>query len=627
MKNFSQRFHIKTFFSSFKETILRFPLSVFLQGLTTFLFIILINNTLSSNLEDMFVRISLSCIVSFFLSVWVYLLWEAYFWEGNKKKVYLLQLFVLVFGVLFYFWMSADLFERLKGMVYFLLTLLWVLSFLFFAPFLPNLFQKKMKTDFYYAYFIKIATIFFFSFILWGLLFLLWMIAIIAFFSLFDISVNEWRIIWYWASFSLIFITPLFALKNLPQIKSIFKKNLFSENKFFSFLVKYVGLSFIFIYFLILYIYTIKVLLHFQDWPKWEVSWLVIGFSSFWYLIYIFSYFYEENIFIKRFRMVFPFIVFPQIFMLFYAIYLRIHQYDLTINRYFIFVFWVWLLFVSLYYIFSKKKELLFIPLSLTLFTLIISVWPWSVYQIPESRQLARLEKNLLQAWILQDGKIIPLTSYQDISKELSNEIYDWIHYICDINDCESIKSFFFEKSEDLENEIKAKFGQIISVSDWQIISFTTDFIKVKSQYQYSMWENGAYISINIGDNFFPIDLEGYDKILKLNIYDTNNTKYIDPDYLYLFYNVENSEIELKDSEQNTLDSFSNSEIEDTIYKIYLEKWNNWFEKSDLIFDISTEKYDYKLFFQNIRIHNPDYNGERRYLSAYINGYGLIRER
>jgi len=48
--------------------------------------------------------------------------------------------------------------------------------------------------------------------------------------------------------------------------------------------------------------------------------------------------------------------------------------------------------------------------------------------------------------------------------------------------------------------------------------------------------------------------------------------KYIDPDYLYLFYNVENSEIELKDSEQNILDSFSNSEIEDTIYKTYLEK-------------------------------------------------------
>jgi hypothetical protein len=61
----------------------------------------------------------------------------------------------------------------------------------------------------------------------------------------------------------------------LPQKETI-DDNLFYENKFFSFLVKYVAIPFIYIYFLILYAYTVKVLLNFQDWPKGEVSWLVI---------------------------------------------------------------------------------------------------------------------------------------------------------------------------------------------------------------------------------------------------------------------------------------------------------------------------------------------------------------
>jgi hypothetical protein len=39
----------------------------------------------------------------------------------------------------------------------------------------------------------------------------------------------------------------------------------------------------------------------------------------------------------------------------------------------------------------------------LTLFTVIISVGPWSVYQLPESRQLERLKNNLIEANILQD--------------------------------------------------------------------------------------------------------------------------------------------------------------------------------------------------------------------------------
>jgi hypothetical protein len=78
--------------------------------------------------------------------------------------------------------------------------------------------------------------------------------------------------------------------------------------------------------------------------------------------------------FISIIRKVFPFVVIPQIFMLFYAIYLRIAQYDLTTNRYFVVIFGVWLLVISMYFVFSKKKNLVIIPAVLTLFTIIISV-------------------------------------------------------------------------------------------------------------------------------------------------------------------------------------------------------------------------------------------------------------
>jgi hypothetical protein len=60
--------------------------------------------------------------------------------------------------------------------------------------------------------------------------------------------------------------------------------------------------------------------------------------------------------------------------MLFYAIYLRINQYDLTINRYFVVIFGIWLLVISIYFIFSKKKNLMVIPAILTIFTIIISI-------------------------------------------------------------------------------------------------------------------------------------------------------------------------------------------------------------------------------------------------------------
>jgi hypothetical protein len=59
--------------------------------------------------------------------------------------------------------------------------------------------------------------------------------------------------------------------------------------------------------------------------------------------------------------------------MLFYAIYLRIQQYDITVDRYFVVAFGVLLLVLSLYFICSKKKNLLSLPAILMVFTLLIS--------------------------------------------------------------------------------------------------------------------------------------------------------------------------------------------------------------------------------------------------------------
>ena len=199
---------------------------------------------------------------------------------------------------------------------------------------------------------------------------------------------DNYKLLSDWAVLSLSFFAPFFALSSLPDKKS-FNESYFNENVFFSFIIKYIATPFIYVYFIILYAYSIKVLSNFWEWPKWEVAWMVIWFSIFWYLVYIFSYIFEGKYkLISIFRKIFPYAVIPQIFMLAYAIYLRIYQYDLTINRYFVVVFWLWLFCISLYFIFSKEKKLSSILATLTLFTILISVWPWSVYSLPEKRQL-----------------------------------------------------------------------------------------------------------------------------------------------------------------------------------------------------------------------------------------------
>lgn len=214
-------------------------------------------------------------------------------------------------------------------------------------------------------------------------------------------------------------------------------------NRFFSFLIRYLATPAVYIYFLILYAYSAKVLLNFNDWPKGIVTWLVIGFSSFGYLTYIFSKPYEENKLVLVFRKWFPLLVVPQLFMLFYAIGLRIGQYDLTMNRYFVVAFGFWLLITSLYFLLRKSAIIAFVPASLALVSFVISIGPWGVFAYPFSRQESRLIKNLETANILVAGKIVPLKSERDISKELSTDITSGIDYLCQFDDCKRVKEIF----------------------------------------------------------------------------------------------------------------------------------------------------------------------------------------
>lgn len=275
------------------------------------------------------------------------------------------------------------------------------------------------------------------------------------------------------AVIAFVFFAPLFGLARIPSAQDIMTVK-DERNVFFTFLVKYIGLPFIALYFLILYAYSVKVLMHFSDWPNGQVAWMVIGFSVFGYVLYIFSHALASSVpLIATLRKYFPLVVLPQVGMLFYAISLRIMQYDLTINRYFVVVFGLWLTGVSLYYIFAKNARLIIIPTSLAIISLIISVGPWSVYQYPLARQSERLLEDLTTAGIYRDGEIVPLPSYDAIDPVLAQSIYSRIEYVCSYAHCEAIRSLFAPQLVSLYAEKQARWEA--SEAKYQKCMLSTD--------------------------------------------------------------------------------------------------------------------------------------------------------
>lgn len=639
MKNIFSRFSIENIFINIRDTFRTFPLSVFaiiiVASISEYL---VFQNRYINGLEiDILSKIIISTSMFYFLSIWIYL-------YTNRQKFFelktcLLQAWAIIFSVFFYFSFPDSLTNNFyfENLIYIFISFIWAISLIFISSYINKIKNENFNNN-YYSFFNWLYSKIFASVFVWFAMMLMWFVAIWAIFSLFDLRqiFSEWKTFWTWAVISLSFFAPYYFLNQIKQDLTNFWDKI-KENKFYNFVNNYLSIPFIIIYFVILYSYTIKVLINFHSWPEGVISWMIIFFSLFWYLIYIFSYvFADKNNLVRIFRKIFPLAVLLQIPMLFYAIYLRINQYDFTINRYLVLVFWIYLLIISLYFLVSKKKYLIFIPAFLTFLIILISVWPWGVYKFPEWRQLSLLTNSLEKAQILVNWEIkLPKTS-NDLDKNLSNDIYEKIDYLCSFHSCYSMNPIFTPLFKEIEKEFKSEHTDTrVSYSpyynEWEITSWELKDrllkkLKINPYNSVNSIYQNHYISFNLKYNTITnnlVHISWFDYLL-----DLNNPSFIDINTHYLAQ-LDTSIARLsiyKDSE--LYQEYNLSQDFTDIYNLYKDKLtNNNYIELDKAMEIEKiwEKLDVKLILKNFSIPNPDYKWERD--SNYINWSILIKQK
>lgn len=608
---------------SLKKAIVRFPLASILVLAVTLLLFILIQGSYSTTIEETLWKLVVTGVIMFFFSIGVTLVGETA--DPKVKRRPLWQLLTLGLWVLFYANFNAT-FNGSEMFIYIYLTFLGTIAFVFIAPFLKAILEKKEHQWLYARYFFHISRVFFNSTIVWIAMLLLWFAAIASVFALFDLTgIDSGKLYGYWAVISCVLTAGIFGLHNIPETKE--KALTLDINKFFTFLIRYIAIPFIYIYFLILYAYTVKVLLNFSDWPKGQVSWMVIGFSFFGYIIYLFSQVVEEkNILINLFKKYFPLVVLPQVAMLFYAIYLRIAQYDITVNRYFVVVFGLWLLGISLYLALSKKKNISYLPLSFGVIIVLISVGPWGVYNFPQTRQLTRLMHNLEVAGIYKDGTIVPLKEYKDIDANLSSEIYEGILYMCEYSDCKQIKTLFkeqIEKPTDVYDTTKtAELGY------WQVVDRVSRAIHVQKSYDAQTKDTTSkyiYVTKDYNQSWFPMSASGNAVITQLQ---PKNVNFQSTDDISTQIDVESQELILLEKGKE-VERVSLATSFETLSKKYGQLNNKTAaDMADLKVPFAGKKYTGELLLERLSIKNPDYvKTENSYEYIDVSGYAVVRKR
>jgi hypothetical protein len=208
-------------------------------------------------------------------------------------------------------------------------------------------------------------------------------------------------------------------------------------------------------YLFILLAYELKILLEWNM-PKGLVSSLILGYAVFGILSFLLVYPIQdqaENRWIRNFTRSFYFMLIPLLLLLYLAIIARISNYGVTEERYFLIVLALWLTFITCYFLFSIQKNIMLIPLSLCIVSLLAVYGPQSAFSVAKNSQLDQLTGILERNRLLKDMKIQPVTRTLDSADRV--RVPNIIRYLSVNHGLESLQPVVTENLEVVSDSIR----------------------------------------------------------------------------------------------------------------------------------------------------------------------------
>lgn len=196
---------------------------------------------------------------------------------------------------------------------------------------------------------------------------------------------------------------PAYFLADVPELKKEFQ--VAGYPKVLKILFLYIVVPLLIAYAAILYAYFAKIIFT-KTWPEGIISHLVLWFSLISSVVFFFIYPLRASKWIAKFLSFFPKFILPLLAMMFVSMAIRIQNYGMTENRYFVLIAGLWVTGVLLYYFFRKVRNII-LPISLALVAALSVTGPWSSYSVSKLSQSNRFYAILTKYDMFRDNSVI----------------------------------------------------------------------------------------------------------------------------------------------------------------------------------------------------------------------------
>lgn len=330
---------------------------------------------------------------------------------------------------------------------------------------------------------------------------------------LFDVNVN-WD---YYRDICIFVLTVVWISMFLGNIDDLDDNDMNYRPIIYKF-AKYVLLWLLGIYSVIFLAYGVKILIT-GDWPKWQLVYMTIWYFVLWILANALLYPASKNeSWIEYIYNIFYGVSIVILFMWFMAIYIRVADYGVTVNRYFVLLI---LLFCALFCVYNlvwRDKKIIWLLWSLLIF-LTISVLPIIGFEdVSYKNQVNRLD-NLMQSSkaLWSDGKIM---TWYIWTWEIAVDVYDQLWYLSDYYNVDYIKPYIgdseFASLNDQLSGIKYNFGRAEKARNIIMSWYSYDYYYNK--YDYNEECNSIYLYQTQVSRIY--DISWYTKYVDISNYD-----------------------------------------------------------------------------------------------------------
>ena len=455
---------LSTFVNSIKNVLSRFPFEIGFAFLGTIAATVYIEiSDLNLTAESICMRLILIANLGLVLSLSVTLFSESY--SNSFPKKYLLRLLLLFILTGLFF--LIDPLKRETDLFRFILLALAAHLSVSFAAY----FGKGHVNAFW-----QFNRVIFLRFLIGGIysaaLFLGLAAAVgsMNFLFNFNFDWDTFAILWVWIVG--IFQT-VFFLSGVPaNLNGLEKDTTYPHGlKIFT---QFVLIPLATVYAIILLAYEAKILLEWEL-PKGLVSNLILGYAVFGLLSLLLIYpirNQDENKWLKTFSRSFYYVLIPLILLLLWAVLARVIDYGITEERYFLIILAAWLTFINAYFLISKSQNIMIIPFSLCLLTIISVYGPQGAFSTSRRSQINELQELFRNHGSLDGDKIISLKLKP--GKEDMSRMINIVDYLVNMHGIESFRPILKRDPGIIQDSLLAvnsekKYDSI--TSNWEIKS------------------------------------------------------------------------------------------------------------------------------------------------------------